>query len=128
MKIFNPTAYGTAILTLIMALPLAAQENDIDDEKGLMQRGFEMLLDGIQQEMAPTLDEMSDLLGEIGPSLQSFLQEMGPALVELADEVSDWSAYELPEILPNGDILIRRKPVPEDAPVPDSELLDGVDI
>ena len=36
--------------------------------------------------------------------------EMGPALAEIADKVEDWSRYEAPEILPNGDIIIRRKP------------------
>ena len=49
------------------------------------------------------------------------MDEMGPAMIELMDEVKDWSAYEAPEILENGDIIIRRKPqepAPEISPDP----------
>jgi len=37
------------------------------------------------------------------------------------EEVEDWSQYEAPEVQPNGDIIIRRKP---DAPVvtPEEEM------
>jgi len=49
--------------------------------------------------------------------LRSFAQEMGPALGALLEQVEDWSIYEPPVILPNGDIIIRRKPeAPDIAP------------
>ena len=38
---------------------------------------------------------------------------MGPALGSILESVEDWSVYEAPEILPNGDIIIKRKPEPE---------------
>ena len=41
---------------------------------------------------------------------------MRPALADMMDEVQDWSRYGQPEILPNGDIIIRRKPDQEDLP------------
>ena len=41
------------------------------------------------------------------------MEEMGPALADLAAQVQDWSAYEAPEMLLNGDIVIRKKPLQE---------------
>ena len=35
--------------------------------------------------------------------------EIVPALRELEGALQDWNAYHPPEILPNGDIIIRRK-------------------
>ena len=50
-----------------------------------------------------------------------------PELREMLDEVRDWSSYHPPEVLPNGDIIIRKKqvepetpqtPAPQDDPPP----------
>ena len=90
----------------LLAGPLAAQ----DDPPSLMERGAQMFLEGLLDEMAPALDEMATLLEEAGPALQAFVAEMGPKLKAVLDEVEDWTVYEAPEILPNGDIIIRRKP------------------
>ncbi len=86
-----------------------------EDSKSLMEQGAELFLEGLRKEMEPALDELLGMAETFGPAMQSFLEEMGPALAELAAEVKDWSAYEAPEILPNGDIIIRKKP-PQDAP------------
>lgn len=72
---------------------------------GLMQRGLQLFMDGLLQEMEPALEGLQDL----GPEMLGFLREMGPALAELMEDIKDWSAYHPPEILPNGDIIIRRK-------------------
>ncbi len=99
-----------------VALAQAQDEAKPDAEQGrsLMERGADLFFEGLKREMAPTLDEAARLFSEIGPSMRSFLAEMGPALAEIADQVEDWSVYEMPEILPNGDIIIRRKePKPE---------------
>ena len=98
----------------LVALPAAAQE---PQGKSLMEQGAELFFEGLRQELEPALEDLRDLADQFGPAMQSFLQEMGPALAELAAQVQDWSAYEAPEMLPNGDIIIRRKPQP---PVPDS--------
>lgn len=87
-----------------------------------MQRGAEMFWKGLRDEMAPSLLELEELMSKIGPSMQGFLTEMGPALAEIAEKVEDWSRYEAPEILPNGDIIIRRKPdAPESVPSDQAE-------
>ncbi len=94
------------------ALPAAAEE---DDAQTLMEQGAELFFEGLRREMEPALDELLGLADQFGPAMRSFMQEMGPALAELAAEVKDWSVYEMPEILPNGDIIIRKKQT-EDAP------------
>ena len=74
----------------------------------LMREGMGLILRGLRDELEPMTDDLA----------QGWAR-----LVELLD---DFSAYELPEVLPNGDIIIRRKvplePAPEgqEAPVPDS--------
>ncbi|CUH45801.1 hypothetical protein [Ruegeria atlantica] len=106
MKRFIPIC----ALTVTMALPASAEE---EGNKSLMEQGAELFFEGLRQEMEPALDELLGLAEQFGPAMQSFIAEMGPALAELADEIEDWSAYETPEILPNGDIIIRKKP-PQD--------------
>jgi len=107
-----------AALIALMSAPLAAQEAGGEgDGPTLMERGAELFWEGLRQEMAPALEDLQGMMEEIGPAMGAFLREMGPALAEIANEVEDWSAYELPEILPNGDIIIRKKPknnAPED--------------
>lgn len=104
-----------AILTVATA-PVSAQE---DDGKSLMEQGAELFFEGLRQEMEPALEDLRGLAEQFGPAMQSFIQEMGPALAEITAQVKDWSAYEAPEILPNGDIIIRKKP---DQPQPEEIL------
>lgn len=82
-----------------------------------MERGVLMFMEGILKEMEPAMDELSELTDQMGPALKSFADEMGPKLTDLLGEIEDWAVYDAPEVLPNGDIIIRRKePRPEDAP------------
>nr|WP_321510655.1 hypothetical protein [uncultured Celeribacter sp.] len=61
--------------------------------------------------------------------MEQFFQDMEPALEELEGFVDDLSLYEAPVILPNGDILIRRKPEgPRAAPNPMPEDGDSIDL
>jgi hypothetical protein len=108
---------ATAIVCL--SAPAIAQDNE---EPGLMQRGAEMFMEGLRQEMSPALDNFQDLAEQAGPSMMNFITEMGPAFADLMDEVQDWSRYSAPEILPNGDIIIRRKPDEPDEPAADGEV------
>ena len=60
-----------------------------------------------------------DLMGQaLELFMESLVQEMEPALQDLTGLLEDFDAYHLPEVLPNGDIIIRRKrpdePVPEE--------------
>jgi hypothetical protein len=90
-------------LTLVLALaaPAARAEDPApaDDGFDLMEEGAKLLFEGIMREMAPRLDDMARTLQEAEPVLRSLL-----ALVD------DLGNYQAPERLPNGDILIRRKP------------------
>ncbi|EEX08060.1 conserved hypothetical protein [Ruegeria lacuscaerulensis ITI-1157] len=109
----------TALLS-VSAVPAVAQDAQ---GKSLMEQGAELFFEGLRQELEPALEDLRDLAEQFGPAMQSFLQEMGPALAELAAQVQDWSAYEAPEMLPNGDIIIRKKPNPPlpDSPTPEAE-------
>ncbi|AXI47465.1 hypothetical protein C1J03_16495 [Sulfitobacter sp. SK012] len=95
-----------ATLALLISVPAHAQ----DAPSTLMERGAQMFLEGLLNEMAPALDDLSEFAEEMGPFLRDFATKMGPKLHELMGEVEDWSAYSAPEMLPNGDIIIRRKP------------------
>ncbi|WP_171227863.1 hypothetical protein [Ruegeria sp. HKCCA4008] len=106
-----------SMITAGIAAPALSQE---DNSKSLMEQGAELFFEGLRKEMEPALDDLLGLADEFGPAMQSFLREMGPALAELGAEIKDWSAYEAPEILPNGDIIIRRKQA-EDPPEPENE-------
>jgi hypothetical protein len=109
------------VLALSLALPVAglAQEDDAPDAG----QGAREFLEGLLNEMEPALEDLQGLAEDFGPALRDFAQAMGPALGRILEQVEDWSRYEAPVILPNGDILIRRKPdvpdlpeAPEDAP------------
>ena len=82
----------------------------------MMERGLELFMEGLRREMEPKLEELRAMAEQFGPSMRSFIEEMGPAFMDLVGQVKDWSRYEKPEILPNGDIIIRRKPEPGTGP------------
>ncbi len=97
-------------LAVVLAAPVARAEElaPRDDGFDLMEEGAKLLFEGIMREMAPALDDMAQTLREAEPVLRSIL-----ALVD------DLGNYQGPERLPNGDILIRRKPgAPPPPPLP----------
>ena len=97
-------------LALCFALAVSPALADEDkDGLSLMEEGAMLFLKGLQQQVEPTLEDLGAMAEEFGPALKSFTEEMGPALSSLLSEVEDWSAYHPPEILDNGDIVIRRK-------------------
>ena len=108
-----------------LALPVQAQEEDRKIPDGT--QGAELFLEGLRQGNGARNRRFARAwsINSARPCSR-FMQEMGPALAELAAQVQDWSAYEAPEMLPNGDIIIRKKPMdqPED-PAPQEESADG---
>ena len=109
-------------LTLSMS-PLVAQEvQSPDAEEGfsLMEEGAKLLLRGLIQEMEPAIEELDGMADEMGKAMEQFGDQMGPAMIDLLARIDDMRHYTAPEILPNGDIIIRRSP---DAPeyIPDAE-------
>lgn len=93
----------------LAALPLQAQEAEGDDGFSLMERGAQMFLEGILREVEPAIKDLEGLAEKVGPDLRRFVEEMGPAFAEIMNEIGDLSAYHPPEILPNGDIILRKK-------------------
>lgn len=100
-----------------------------------------------QEDVAPptTLDETLDRLRAGADALfRQFLQEMEPAVRDLAPFLQDLTeftakipSYHPPEILPNGDILLRRKnpdpvedyePSPEDNDAPPSPPASAIEL
>ena len=54
--------------------------------------------------------------------MKGLLEEMEPAVDGLEGLIDDLSAYHAPEMLPNGDIIIRRKEPLEPQPDEDGEI------
>lgn len=103
----------TLALCAVLAAPAAAQSDDGDDGASAMQRGLELFMEGLRDELAPALRQFEGLAEQFEPKMREWVEEMGPAIADLMARIDDLSVYEAPEILPNGDIIIRRKP---DAP------------
>ncbi|MFV0512677.1 MAG: hypothetical protein ACK5MY_03430 [Jhaorihella sp.] len=97
---------------MLSAFPVTGRAQE-EQGKSLMERGAEMFLDGLRREMEPKLEDLLGMAEKFGPAMSSFIEEMGPAFMDLADQVRDWSRYHPPEMLPNGDIIMRRKPDPD---------------
>ncbi|MGK7652506.1 MULTISPECIES: hypothetical protein [unclassified Roseovarius] len=108
-------------LTLATASPVLAQEEGESEGMNLMERGAQMFMEGIMREMEPALRDLEGLAQDMEPAVRNFVQEMGPAFADLLGEIDDLSNYHAPEILDNGDIIIRRKMPLEDDVDPDGD-------
>ena len=121
-----------AVMCLVAAGPVAAQDAAPEappatEEEGrsLMEEGARMFLRGLMEEADPALEGLREFAGEMTPAVREFLREMGPALAGLLERVEDITNYHPPEMLPNGDIILRRKreaPAPPPAPAPEGEI------
>ena len=111
-----------ALVAALLATPLVAEEDS--EGRSMMEDGIMLFLEGLQKQMEPTMDELQNWADDVGPALRSFMNEMGPALSDLMEQVEDWSAYHPPEVLPNGDIIIRRKTPEEVAEEPEDGATD----
>ena len=81
----------------IAVLPGAAWAQDAEDGPGLIERGMRMMVEGLVAEMAPAMEQLRELTDQL-------------------------DAYHAPEVLPNGDIIIRRKTPLDAEPAPDAPL------
>ena len=108
---------------MLSAAPAPAQEAPEGEGRSLMEEGARLFWEGIRREMGPALEGLRDRAEEMEPAIRDFVERMGPALTELMEKAGDLSAYHPPEILPNGDIILRRKTPQEmqDAP-PQGEI------
>lgn len=99
-------------LALLAASPAAAEEtppapggapeSGVEEGKSLIERGVRLLFEGLMDEMEPALRDMAG-------NLDRMAEQAEPMLRELARLMGDITAYHPPEVLPNGDILIRRR-------------------
>jgi hypothetical protein len=115
-----------AILTAAMVLTLSASTARAESENGriinddmvagqsLLEQGAKIFLRGLMAEVEPALDDMALALKEAEPMLRD--------LMGMVQNIND---YHAPEMMPNGDILIRKKTAQELAaedPVGEIEL------
>ena len=91
-------ALAAAFSVALPANPLAAQEGGTSSGNPDLAEGAEMLSEGFKKLFRGLLDELE-------PAGDAAEQGWN----DLVDWLGDLSAYEAPEQLPNGDILIRRK-------------------
>ncbi|MDM8166454.1 hypothetical protein [Roseovarius sp.] len=124
------TAVTLSLTPPALAQDIEAEPEEPGTERSLMEEGARMFLEGILREMEPALRDLEGMAGEIEPALRDFAQEMGPAFADLLGKVDDLSNYEMPEMLPNGDIIIRRKePLEPEMPgEPETPLEPELDI
>lgn len=110
-------------LVALMSLPAApavmAQESSDPSE---MSEGLDLLGEGLKLLMDGLSDEVEGLAQGMEPALRELAGQVGPAMQELLELVDDFNAYHLPEMLPNGDIIIRRKLPGEIEPEPEGEI------
>ncbi|SEQ25156.1 hypothetical protein SAMN04488092_10554 [Thalassovita taeanensis] len=91
----------------------------------LMEQGARLFFRGLSEEIEPAIEDLRDLSEQMEPALREFAQTMGPALKELMEKVGDINMYHPPEMLPNGDIILRRKDDPLPPPEPPAESAPG---
>ena len=62
--------------------------------------------------------------------LERLTKPLVPMLRDLGEQIEKMPGYYPPEVLPNGDIIIRRKPDPEtpDTPAPEPKQLEPLDL
>ena len=105
-----------ALVACLTAAPALAQESEdgsISEGLSLMEQGALLLFQGMMDEVEPAIEDFTGMAEDLEPTLRLLATEMGPAMVELFETVDSIRHYEAPEFLPNGDIIMRRKP---DAP------------
>jgi len=118
---------AAALIVLMAAAPAAAQTpnaaagadspSTAPPPQGqgfdLMGQGADLLVRGLLDEMQPAMDQFGALAQQIGPAMDGLTSDLGLALAELLRQIDNIRYYQAPQILANGDILIRRSP---DAP------------
>lgn len=93
------------ILLLGLAQPVTATTSFADPKSEDQPLTFEETLRGLWEKMGPELEKLKR---DMEPALEDALK-----LLEPFSAMDDPRNYQMPEILPNGDIIIRRR---EDAP------------
>ena len=111
-----PAAADEPLPDLVPEAPPEAQANpgtgsDAEEGLSLIEEGAKLLFRGLIGEMEPAMKEMAESFG-------TFAREAEPLLRDLVRLMGNVADYHAPEVLPNGDILIRRRQ-PGEPPGPD---------
>lgn len=110
MSLMKHIAFAiTLALTPFASVAEEQSNKDIEEGSTLLEQGARLLLKGLMSEMEPALEDMTK-------ELENFALNAEPILRELSQMMGDITNYHPPEILPNGDIIIRRKLPGEVAP------------
>lgn len=105
--------FAFALVACLSVTPALAQQAEKAPPQGDMKEGLSLLERGARLFMKGLAEEME-------PAMRDLAENIQPAMRELLRLVDDFNAYEMPEMLPNGDIIIRRKPDhPRPAPLQD---------
>lgn len=114
--------FAITLTALMLSIaPAMAQEAGEDGVK----KGFSLLEEGAKIIMRSMIDEVEPALKDLQFEFGQVLGEMEPMLRDLAAMIGDIKNYHAPEVLPNGDIIIRRKS-PAELAMPDPG--DEIDI
>jgi hypothetical protein len=71
------------------------------------------------------MDEIEPAMDEMGAAITLLGKDMGPVVAQLLGQIDDLRNYRAPEVLPNGDIILRRIPdAPDYDPDPDTGAVD----
>lgn len=76
---------------ILSTVPLAGMAQDAPKDDAPLTEEFDKLADGMRK------------------LLESFSDDVAPMMEGLAEQLKGLDAYHAPEVLPNGDIIIRRK-------------------
>ena len=102
----------------LTAAPATAEEagRSVDD-------GFSLLEEGATIIMRSFLDGMEPAMKDLKKGIGDAMAEMAPALRDLLAGIDDIRNYHPPQVMPNGDIILRRKTPAEKAlPAPEEEI------
>ena len=97
MCLMKQIATSTALAVLLATTPVFAQDDtppdnpELAEGAELLNRGFQLLLEGLANELEPLADEWAE------------------GWADLVERFGDMQVYHPPEVLPNGDIIIRRR-------------------
>ncbi len=122
---------AAVVLGVGVALSGAALADESDAEGQSLAEALEGLRSGAEALLRGWMDEVEPYLRELEPKGEALAEEMTRSLRELFEPLGGIGAYHPPEILPNGDIILRRRqPTPEDEtdpPEADSADTEGED-
>lgn len=105
------SAPALAAAIALFVTPVLAQDEEQPGSHRDMEEGMQMLSEGARKLLRGLVDRAEPEMRDLAESLRNFnLEGLGP---------EDLGQYHAPEVLPNGDIIIRRK-IPREG-----EPLDG---